>query len=531
MSFNDLSAELFALIVSHLKRDPGPVRLAPYSTISAAFSDAVEAETFSRLCLDSDMLQYLDDALQRRPQRGGYLGALEFEVILPSYPEQAYRWYERKADRDKNNESFTQSIKRLFDILSKWDGLIRARPVSLSLSRAYSPTDTEFLERLGWEPYRRPSGNPVQKVPMYDLFDPRYEHSYVRLLAAQHLPTLHRVKSLTMRMCRDSRYLAPAVGPMLGKSLPNLSSVLFVLCDHERKYPRRRKQLRQEFCEAFQSWDLARVTDLNLTLCHPPPCNEDFENADVRDKGGIDPLSVKLGRLMHSPNLVHVQLSGPMCVGPDIFRFLSGSAKQWPSLQTSSIHISSVRPDGGWYFIPHPNPPPAEDERVVEEEGEEGPLPDHLQDYYPSSSSSDSDFDPNDSASEEAESQRPADTFDPELHDLQTGEKPYNHFRLYPSPEVEALYEDAFRALMAMPKIKKFQVDMDVGSRNAPVSPQGFGFTFTRKGTKQFDGDDDYMDQNRVWWEPLDGWVLSEKWKKMWEGILGKGGVVKWFSG
>ena len=221
MPFTDLSAELLALIVSYLKQTPDRGRLASYTTICAGFRDAIEAETFSDLSVTSDELETLDGLMEHRPQRRAILGFLRLSVVLPTYSDQACGWYERKPDQDRNDESFTESMRKLFRVLSKCDRITKARPIDLSLERIHSPMDPPHR---GQEK-RKADQSAYELGQRRDLFEHRYEHSYVSLLAEHDLLEIRRVRSLAILKSGGSRNLDSAIGPMLGRLFPNLESI------------------------------------------------------------------------------------------------------------------------------------------------------------------------------------------------------------------------------------------------------------------------------------------------------------------
>lgn len=525
MQFTDLSAELLSLIVSCLKQTPDRGRLASYTTICAGFRDAIEAETFSDLSITSDELQMLYEFMERRQQRRAILGFLRLSVVLPTYSDQACGWYERKPDQDRNDESFTESMRKLFRVLSKCDRMTKASPIDVSLERIYSPMDPPHRSREK----RKADQFAYELGQRRDLFEHRYEHSYIHLLAAQDLPEIRRVRSLAILKSGGSRNLDSAIGLMLGRLLPNLESINLYFNDEERKYARRRHLLRKGLCEAIPHWRPSRVTKLHLALRHSPPSNEDFRNSDMRDDAGSDQLSRCLGQFIQASNLVDVKLHGPICIGLDLFCASEGAGKRWLNLQTFHVDVSSVRPDGGWYLVRDPEPPTNQDESSDDGEDEDEHVPDHWRSPTPSSLSS-SDFDSDDSFFEEVESQRPPDTFRPKRHARQIGEEPCKTFRTYPTPEAEALLEAATRMIANSKTLKIFQIDIWAEScRRTEYEKRSFGFTFARKGTSHFlDEREKDAERNRVWWEAPRNWIMNEKWKELWSEIFGEGETIRW---
>ncbi|KAI6819125.1 hypothetical protein KC340_g13915 [Hortaea werneckii] len=155
MSHVDLPPELLAHIVSYLAPE-GP--LSPYASISRDWQYAVEAHTFSSLRFETDGLTNFeclvaDSCVNRRAA----VKSINFTAVLPTYDDIACAQFEKEADKQANNESFSESIQRLFSALAKCDDVANPRPIKLLLHAPYSPMDRGHRDHM--QPIRSDKGS------------------------------------------------------------------------------------------------------------------------------------------------------------------------------------------------------------------------------------------------------------------------------------------------------------------------------------------------------------------------------------
>lgn len=74
-----------------------------------------------------------------------------------------------------------------------------------------------------------------------DLFEYRYEHSFLRLLRADELPPISRIS--TVENAKDLRIEGASLAG-IGAKMPNLERVVWFVHDDEKKYPEVRRMHR-----------------------------------------------------------------------------------------------------------------------------------------------------------------------------------------------------------------------------------------------------------------------------------------------
>lgn len=248
MLMDSLPLELLAIIVSLLD----PSERARYATISRQWQAAVERLTFRSVRLKSIDLKRFSDVFVGH--RRAALTELDYHVILPSYSENSCAKFENEKDKSLNNEAFTKAIHSLFGILHCWDEVktnngaakeeykkseARARPISLTLT-AYSPLDPPYRENIERHRYQV-----TVSLERNDLFERRYEHSFLRLLKPDRLPLVLCISRLkTPVKVEIPRRLDGASVAAIAAKLPNLGVIDWSLSDDEKKFPSLRQQHR-----------------------------------------------------------------------------------------------------------------------------------------------------------------------------------------------------------------------------------------------------------------------------------------------
>lgn len=120
------------------------------------------------------------------------------------------------------------------------DGPLRARPraYELVLADVYSPMDAWHRgeekisdDSMQWELGER-----------HDLFEKRWQHSYLQLNGVEALPQLLRPVRFTSQ--NSTRDIAPATLIGIASKCNNISSIMLECSDSELKYPEIRQQLR-----------------------------------------------------------------------------------------------------------------------------------------------------------------------------------------------------------------------------------------------------------------------------------------------
>lgn len=245
-SMSNLSPELLSHIAFFLEREEDqshiPLllrqrvhsQLPPYACISRQWQYAIERRTFQSLRVKSTELTYFTKIVVGHRRR--FLTSLKYDVVLPSYTDSACARFERESEQAANSEAFTATIHALFKSLKSWEGNDSGRTqdtgsVALGIT-AYSPTDGHHR---GEEKYKEDQKQ-CDLGQRSDLWDERYEHSYLQLLHMQDLPTLSSISALNAH-ANSPRSVEPGSIATLAVKLPNLRSIDWDLKDNEKKDP------------------------------------------------------------------------------------------------------------------------------------------------------------------------------------------------------------------------------------------------------------------------------------------------------
>ena len=515
MSLVDLPPELIANVVEILAaHDP---KLANYALISDSWKHTVESHTFSSLRITSnDLDRFTDSVSKSHAHRRAALRTIDFTVVLPTYDDDACARFEREHERSINNNAFTAAMQHLFTALSLCEGVEKARPITLRIQNTYSPMDMDHrdAERYSADQSAFDMGQ------RQDLWQHRYEHSFLKLQKADTLPALNRVTSFSL-FADSPRYIEPATSVAIVAKLPKLQSLRCELYDGERKFPATRTQQRQAFGSALDSHQLATLQSIHLKYQHEAPFNERFVNADVRGESAplSDSLSDGLRRFTQAQHITKVTLDGPICIDASFFWSDrdSQTTTSWPNLKELYVTFSAVRPDGGWYFDRDPSVPP----------------PDVIEDGAQDSEEEDDESDASDLGSEDSffkQTEEPPDQFDETRERRLTGVEPTYSYRASPTAELEKLLEAAARASAQMSHLKTMAVGVDVQpSTRTNFEQQSFDFDFVSSGDSHWkDHGLEDASQMRLYWTVPTGWRMSERLESLWQQTIDQNGIVRY---
>ncbi|RMZ10238.1 hypothetical protein D0860_03890 [Hortaea werneckii] len=523
MSHVDLPPELLAHIVSYLVPE-GP--LSPYASISRDWQYAVEARTFSSLRLETDGLTKFERLVaDSHVHRRAAVRSISFTAVLPAYDDIACAQFENEVDKQANNESFSDSIQRLFSALAKCDDVANPRPIKLLLHAPYSPMDRGHRDHI--HPIRSDKGSEIgllgqdtdwtqfwkykeRRKALGDLYEHRYEHSYLRLLDPRKLPAIRRIH-FSHAFVNELRYVEPATIVHISRKMPNLQNNHWKFFDGEQKLSGLRTRLRVQMAEALAlivEEHSHAVRGVRMELMDAGPLNETFALPDVRGEGQDgDALSLQISRYLKSEHLVNVQLDGPIVVGPELFSLSGGEdATLWPNLESFLLSFSTHRPDGGWYFERDPTTSPGSPD--PDEEAREG---------SESEEESESAFD-SDESFFEVDPAKP-DHYDEEREERLQGFKPVNGFRTQPNAHLEAFLRSMAVAVGEMPKLRRFCAGADVSQcKRTGYARKTFEFDYI---ASQDDGE-----KARLQWVVPQGWRMNRPLEKLWERMIGVDGTV-----
>ncbi|KAI0482054.1 hypothetical protein GGR56DRAFT_618282 [Xylariaceae sp. FL0804] len=509
MPLHDLPPELVANITSVLASQE--VHLGPYATISRQWQSAVERITFRSLCLRStDLDSFTSLVANSYPHRKAALHTIDFVVVLPAYDDAACARFETDEDRRINNTAFSEALGHLFKVLSSCEDIERARPITLRIQDSFAPMDPSHRGAVKYAADKAAFDTGQRK----DLWHHRYEHSYLRLLHAETLPTLRRITSFSL-FADTPRFVDPVSVAGLCAKLPKLESADWQLSDGEKKDPLVRTQLREIFARDLRALSLPCAKTLHIGFQHEAPFNERFVNADVR-RLGSDTFSAALRLFLQASTASRVILDGPICIGPELFWPSGGSedGQKWTHLKELLVSFSAVRPDGGWYFDRDPSvsAPPTEEAGGESDDG------------------SGSDYGSDNSDSELQAEQGAPDEYDAEREGQLRGAIPTRSFRTVPTANLERLLEASARAAACMTNLKTMAMGADIQpSERTDFDPQSFEFEFASKGHGNWkDQDSEDVKQPRLYWTVPAGWRMNDELERLWRKIIGQEGIIRY---
>ncbi|CAO2650793.1 Nn.00g020850.m01.CDS01 [Neocucurbitaria sp. VM-36] len=357
MAMDILPQELINRIAYYLERYEGQSQLPvlqqqsrgsskfpPYATLSRLWKEAIEMITFQSLRIQSDELDRFQAIVTGNRRK--YVTSLSYKIVLPEYTEEACGRVESEDDQRLNNESFTQGIHELYTILRVWENEGVRTPLRLELpyGNAFSPTDLRLdnKSQLQLEISIRKRAK--------DIFEHRFEKSFLRLLQSGSLPTLSNMQTLNIRG-NSSRKLAPTIGPYLTASLLNLKNISWEFGDCDSHPTSVRSVNRVEFAEALRLIRLQQHPTAEILFYHEVPFDQRTTGESLVPSGfSYDPFSA--GLRTFSQNLTALILSAH--VDSTLFwpsnHESEAVAPSWPFLRTLDVTFNMLAPSGEWYF-------------------------------------------------------------------------------------------------------------------------------------------------------------------------------------
>ncbi|KAK7912181.1 hypothetical protein PG985_014662 [Apiospora marii] len=153
-----------------------PDRYATFASVSREWQGYFEEITFQALVLSPDRVNRLESLVSFCPRRLSVLRYIHLRIDLSEYDCRTCDKAETRSERTTNNQKFTSSIVRLFDIMKHWPA-IQGQGIRLELS-AHSPSDYEHrFKRLEYHRHNECYGHHAQPDRLqwlYELEDMRH---------------------------------------------------------------------------------------------------------------------------------------------------------------------------------------------------------------------------------------------------------------------------------------------------------------------------------------------------------------------
>lgn len=248
-----LPEELITLVASFLEREEDqshigflqrkklPSRLPPYATLSRTWQLAIEDRTFRDLRFKSTELPYVTEVVTGH--RRGLIASIQYQVVLPDYPDHHCAKFETEKDQERNSQAFTYAIHALFQLLKTLEGNGKdkaTRSIALDLCDIYSPMDKFHRS----EDKLQEDELQVELAKRYDLWEHRYEHSVLKLLDHPELPVLSMVSGFRLTFMAH-RHVEPRSTILMAAKCLTLQSIGISVNDNEKKDRDVRRQARQ----------------------------------------------------------------------------------------------------------------------------------------------------------------------------------------------------------------------------------------------------------------------------------------------
>jgi hypothetical protein len=482
MSLNDLPAELTALVVSYLCLLESPdydlttdsprekPYIGKYACASINLQNAVERHMFHHFILEAGDLPTFAALIAASPRRRALLRGITF---VPTLPEPIGHPCHRKSScQQVNDKAFAVAMKNLYTVLHFCDRIEGKHPLRLILAPPRAPV---AIDDAG---------------PQLDL----WRHSRLQFGGRTFLNASDRVTRFVC-FADGQAYIAPASILNLLKSLPKVEEVTL---DMQDKMDVRSlwTELRTDFARRLRRLHLPALTRLCVTYRYEAPLDERFvyppaRKTGERFAGTQDAFSASFHQLLAAcPKLKTVYLIGPVCVDESLFwpHNAQPNEARWPNLESLTVDMSAVRPDGGWYLDSHPDMPLDEPENL---------------------------FDDSDSESEASIADL---IFDPEfVNAFTTGNAFKLSYRSQPNESLERVLEAAARAVKSMPSLGSFIFTMRVGScPRTDYEPETFGFSYVNGG---------HACSALLWRGPSE-WKMSNSLEEIWKEVLGAKPVI-----
>ncbi|KAK2801610.1 hypothetical protein FQN50_007671 [Emmonsiellopsis sp. PD_5] len=346
--------EIISAILSYFDSKTDRSEITKLATISRQWQFAVERINLHRIEVKSTELSRFANLFRpSQRHRQVLVKGVYFNVVLPSYSDEACREYEAENDKETNSQVFSEAIHGLFRILHGIGG----DGIYLNLD-AYSRMDSL------WRPDSERKRVPYRYPP--DLWGDRYRASFLQLRDPGQLPVLSNIATFSCQ--HQSRHIAPAsLMAMAGKMSLEQGRFEFWDAYFLRMKTRRknRSNLAQAVSACTQSMD-------NIFIEFPDPFRDSDEESDDGDEdeeeeedsgppnflppgSTVDLLNPALHKYIQQANVRKMVLKGHLTT-PELFwpspdTTTSIPLPFWQNLREMHVFARMSAPDGGRYLI------------------------------------------------------------------------------------------------------------------------------------------------------------------------------------
>ena len=356
--FNKLPFEVKTMVWSYIDYDyPSDpfqresVSLVPYACVSREWQLAFERLTFRKVVVRSSQVSRFNEYVIAH--RMVSLRTLRFRIIIPKFhpndPVETRGW---------DNRAFTKSIKDLWALLkSIEDGCPNRQALKLRVHLSAQTSDPfcqfrssllDFADDRNSDDFRVREVDEVDEPDEFAKLSNRLQSKSMRI--PHDLPVIPWVDEL---IWSDPGFLGVS-RKIHGVALMKLTSRFNGLTYLEACLGDDRHRVRSDLAREMSHLFLPRLSEFVFNL-DVLPHHEIYHLPNISSRSS-DALSVAVHRLLQSPNLVKVIIGDPnfsrgVWFTPELFwpqleEFRGRQKSFWPCLQSITVSISSVSPDG-----------------------------------------------------------------------------------------------------------------------------------------------------------------------------------------
>jgi hypothetical protein len=198
------------------------MNLPQLATMSQTWKRAIESITFKHLKILSTKLGILREIVTGPRKRA--LKSIRVEFVLPNYSDKQCGRYESPRTQRMNSHAFSEALVGLFGTLRTWEENEVGGGIVLTLGAIYSPMDRYHRG------YRVRITHELDVVMgrRHDMFEERYEGSFIKLFPPERLPTLSRVSAFIVDpfSTKSKRRLANSTVAYIASRLPTRQEIL-----------------------------------------------------------------------------------------------------------------------------------------------------------------------------------------------------------------------------------------------------------------------------------------------------------------
>ncbi|KAF1948267.1 hypothetical protein CC80DRAFT_541080 [Byssothecium circinans] len=532
--------EILSQIVNAVADDGTP--LAPYAPISRHFRAAVEQRTFERLILTThDLSQFRELFRGANVHRRRFLLRILFRFVLPDDGPDPCCEAGRVLDRRADSQSFTESVKTLFGIISDLRKHCPTPPPPLYLRFVNAIRDSDPPYRnYGWCRRKR------REHTEDDEIRSRVQRGFYEFLPEK-LPALEDVTEFDFGGGEDLEDLARGWIGLILETLPALEALMLDVLDNIEWGIGVRRQLSEDLTKSLLRLSLSCLKHLTLTIRHtrledestiPPEILHDATTT-ISDK--LSNPRLILTHLSTLPRLTTLHLRGPLIITPVFFSSLPSTA--FPTLIHFHLDFAPETADGHWFF--------ERDDEWIEELRDKDDESSSEKSYHENQSSTsgdDYDDDEDEEDMDEDDDEEPKPLPRPGKHPNYEGpvsqsRSRINHFRTLPSSAtLSPLLIAAAEIVKNASRLRKFIMRVrdtltpeaeDNTLYTYPALKRTFEIMLLRPSEVHsgfnlnlaFD-EERYITQHRMWWRVGNRWRPGKDVLEAWREAIGDGGIV-----